>query len=140
MARILCATRGGEASYRTQDAASKLAAERGAELLFLYVVDVEFLNNTARAVRPDIVEAEMARLGEFLLEMARERASKQGVIADAILRHGSLREELATAAIEHQVDSIVLGRPVDASAFSLEELEAFGAGVEARTGIQVLIL
>jgi nucleotide-binding universal stress UspA family protein len=140
MAKILCATRGGAASYRAQDAASRLARERGDELLFLYVVNIEFLDKTARAVRPDIVEAEMERLGEFLLEMARERAAEQGVSADAILRHGVLPEELAEVAREHQVDSIVLGKPVEGSVYSLEELESFAADIEARTGSQVLIL
>jgi nucleotide-binding universal stress UspA family protein len=140
MAKILCATRGGEASYRTQDAASRLAGERGGELMFLYVVNIEFLDKTARAVRPDVVEAEMERLGEFLLEMARERAAKQGVNADVILRHGTLAGELAAVANEHQVDSIVLGRPAEGGDYSLEELEALAVGIEAKTGSEVLIL
>ena len=140
MARILCATRGGEASYRAQDAAARMAAEHGDELLFLYVVNIEFLDKTARAVRPDIVEAEMAKLGEFLLEMARERAAEQGVSADVVLRHGVLPEELADVAKELQVDSIVLGRPAEGSVYSLEELGAFAAAVGDVTGCQVLII
>ena len=43
MKKILCATRGGEASLRTQDAVIAMAQETGATILFLYVVDVEFL-------------------------------------------------------------------------------------------------
>ena len=74
MAKILCATRGGAASYRAQDTAIRLAKDRGDELFFLYVANIGFLDKTARAVRPDMVEAEMVKLGEFLLEMARERA------------------------------------------------------------------
>ncbi|HIQ01546.1 MAG TPA: hypothetical protein EYH30_05385, partial [Anaerolineales bacterium] len=46
MGKILCATRGGEASYRTQDAAIALARERGDSLIFLYVVDTHFLDRT----------------------------------------------------------------------------------------------
>ena len=140
MAKILCATRGGAASYRAQDGVIRLAADRRDELLFLYVVNIGFLDKTARAVRPDIVEAEMERLGEFLLEMARERAAKQGIQANLILRHGELTEELATAASEYQVDTIVLGKPAEGSVYSLEELESFATGLEAKTGKQVLIL
>jgi nucleotide-binding universal stress UspA family protein len=140
MAKILCATRGGAASYRAQDAASRLAGERGDELLFLYVVNIEFLDKTARAVRPDVVEAEMEKLGEFLLEMARERAAEQGVSADVVLRHGVLPEELAAVASEHQVDNIVLGKPAEGSVYSLEELESFAAELEASTGIETVIL
>jgi nucleotide-binding universal stress UspA family protein len=140
MAKILCATRGGAPSYRVQDAASKLAGERGDQLLFLYVVNIEFLDKTARAVRPDVVEAEMEKLGTFLLEMARERAAEQGVSADLVLRHGVLPDELAAVAIEHEVDSIVLGRPAEGGLYSLEELDSLAAAIEAKTGIETLVL
>jgi nucleotide-binding universal stress UspA family protein len=140
MARILCATRGGASSYRAQDGAIRLAGELGGELIFLYVVNIGFLDTTARAVRPDVVEAEMEKLGEFLLEMARERAAGQGVRADTILRHGVLPEELPAAASEHDIDIIVLGKPAEGGVYSLEELEAFAAGIEAKTGSQVLVL
>lgn len=140
MASILCATRGGAASYRTQDEAISLAAKRGDELWFLYVVNIGFLDKTARAVRPHVVEAEMERLGEFLLEMARERAAKQGVQAGVLLRHGELAEELVAVASEYEIDTLVLGKPVEGSVYSLEELESFAAGLEARTGVEVLVL
>ena len=82
----------------------------------------------------------MERLGEFLLEMARERAARQGIDADLVLRHGVLTDELAAAASEYQVETIVLGRPAEGSVYSLEELEAFAAELEAKTGSKVLIL
>jgi hypothetical protein len=47
--RILCATRGGEASHRAQNAAIKLAKERDDTLLFLYAADPEFLDKMAEA-------------------------------------------------------------------------------------------
>lgn len=52
MGKILCATRGGEASRHAQDAAIALTQERGEELVFLHVVDVEFLNRIAHVVQP----------------------------------------------------------------------------------------
>jgi nucleotide-binding universal stress UspA family protein len=117
-----------------------LARERGDDLLFLYVVNIEFLDRTARAVRPDIVEAEMEKLGQFLLEMARERAAELGVSADVILRHGVLPEELAAVAIEYHVDTIVLGKPAEGSFYSLEELQSLAAQLEANTDSKVRIL
>jgi nucleotide-binding universal stress UspA family protein len=141
MGKILCATRGGEASYRTQDAAIALARERGDELLFLYVVDIGFLARTARAVRPDVVSAEMEKMGEFLLAIAQERAQKQGVGAEYVLRHGDLRQELIAAAREPDVALVVLGKPAgEESAFALAGLEAFAAEIEAQTGVQARIL
>jgi nucleotide-binding universal stress UspA family protein len=141
MGKILCATRGGEASYHTQDAAIALAQEQEDELLFLYVVDVDFLDKTARAVRPDVVTAEMEKMGEFLLLMAQERAQKQGVAATYVLRHGALRQELVAAAREEGVDLVVLGKPAGtSSAFVPTDLEAFAAEIEAQTGIKARII
>lgn len=141
MRTILCATRGGEASYRTQDAAIVLAQERGDELLFLFVVDTHFLDKTERAVRPGVVTAEMEKMGEFLLAMAQERAQKQGVEAKLITRKGDVREQIKAAAVEEGVDLVVLGRPADeTSRFKLESLQAFAAEIEQETGIPAVIL
>jgi nucleotide-binding universal stress UspA family protein len=141
MGKVLCAIRGGEASYRTQDAAIALAKERGDQLLFLYVVDIAFISKTARAVRPDVVRAEMDRMGEFLLDLAQERARSQGISPELILRSGDLRQELKAATRELGVDVVVLGRPGgEASAFSPEELQAFADEIEAETQARVQIL
>ena len=141
MGTILCATRGGEASYRAQDAAIALAKERGDELLFIYVVDIGFLQKTERAVRPDVVKAEMEKMGEFLLIMAQERAQKQGVEARYALCHGDLRDELKAAACEEAVDLVVLGQPAGPeSAFALADLEACAAEIEAETGVKACII
>jgi nucleotide-binding universal stress UspA family protein len=141
MGKILCATRGGEASYRTQDAAIALAKERGDELVFLYVVDIRFLDKTARAVRPDVVTAEMVKMGEFLLAIAQERAEIQGVCADCIMRSGDLRQELTGCARELDVALAVLGKPAgEESAFALEGLQGFATKIEAETGVEARII
>lgn len=140
MGRILCATRGGEASYRTQDAAIALAKERGDTLLFLYVVDLHFLDKIAGSGVVG-VEREMNRMGQFLLLMAQERAAEQGVAAEMISRKGRLQEELKNAAGEEGVSLIVLGRPADAeSVFELADLETFAAEIEAETGVEAHIV
>lgn len=141
MKKILCATRGGEASRRTQDAVIAMAREAGANILFLYVVDVEFLRLTARGVRPDVVVTEMERMGEFLLAMACERAAAQGVEAETCLRHGPLVQALESAAREEGVDAIAFGRPAGVdSSFSLADLEQLTAKIEEDTGIKTYIL
>lgn len=140
MGRILCATRGGEDSYRTQDAAVALARERGLEILYLYVVDLGFLEHTSRAVREDVVGVEMQKLGEFLLEIARERAGSQGVKAETVVRRGDLREELKRTACEYGVNIVVLGRPTEGGLYSQSEVEAFASELESETGIQAIVL
>lgn len=141
MKKILCATRGGEASRRTQDVVIAMAKKEGATILFLYVVDVEFLKVTARGVRLDVVTTEMERMGEFLLAIACERAAAQGVKAEMCLRHGSLLEALESAAREEGVDAVAFGRPAGPeSSFSLADLERFAAQIEEDTGIKTHIL
>jgi hypothetical protein len=141
MKKILCATRGGEASLRTQDAVIAMAKETGATVLFLYVVDVEFLKLTARGVRYDVVNAEMEHMGEFLLAMACERAAAQGVKAESCLQHGPLIEALESAVYTEGADAIAFGRPVGPdSSFSLSDLEEMTAKLEADTGVKTYIL
>lgn len=141
MKKILCATRGGEASRRTQDAVIAMAKEEGASVLFLYVVDVEFLKLTARGVRPDVVTTELEHMGEFLLAMACERAAAQGVEAETCLRHGPLIEALESAAREEGADAIAFGRPAGSeSSFSLVDLQNLAAKIEEDTGIRTYIL
>ncbi len=141
MKKILCATRGGAASQRMQDAVIAMAQEEGATILFLYVVDVEFLRLTARGVRHDVVATELEHMGEFLLEMACERAAAQGVVAESCLRHGPLVEALESAAREEGADAVAFGRPAGPeSSFSLTDLEALTAQIEEDTGIRTYIL
>jgi hypothetical protein len=141
MQRILCATRGGEASRRTQDAVIAMAKQEGASILFLFVVDVEFLRLTARGVRPDVVLAEMEHMGDFLLAMACERAEAQGVEAEACLRHGPLINALESAAVDEDVDAVAFGRPAGPdSTFSLADLESLCQRIEKDTGVKTYIV
>lgn len=140
MGKILCATRGGEASHRTQDAAIALAKQGKDELIFLFVADVSFLNQTAAPLVVN-VETRLARMGRFQLAMAQERAARQGVTAQAIVRQGKLRAELVAVAKDLEVNLIVLGRPLDREAiFDEIALQAFATGLETVTGAEVRIL
>jgi nucleotide-binding universal stress UspA family protein len=143
MAKILCPTRGGEGSYRTQDAAIAMAKERGDDLVFLYVVDLDFLNRTERAVRPDVVGQEMRRMGEFLLSIAQERAQKQGVEASYILREGEVQAEIKAAAVEEGATLVVLGQAEEddpTCKFEPEKLFKFAEDIEAETGIEARVI
>lgn len=139
MGKILCATRGGEQSYRTQDAAIALAKERGDTLLFLYVVDLHFLDRIAGAGVVD-TEQELTKMGRFLLLMAKERAAGRDVEAETTIREGRLREELKNAAREERPSLVVLGRPGEESVFELADLQAFAAGIEKETGVETRII
>jgi nucleotide-binding universal stress UspA family protein len=140
MRRILCATRGGEDSQPTQQAAIALAKEHGDELIFLYVADVSFLDDIAAAVVVD-VESELEGMGRFQLLLAREQAAEQGVEAKIAICHGHLREELIRAVRNLQAGVVILGRPQQGTAvFDETDLQDFAAEVAEKTGAEVLIL
>ena len=141
MGKILCPTRGGEDSHRTQDAAIALAIEEDKPLVFLYVLDTHFLDRTRRAVRPDVVRQEMARMGEFLLAMAQERAKVRGIQAEVRIRYGEVCDEVKAAVEEEGAQLVILGRPVGAECrFQIPGLETFAAQIEAETGAKTQIV
>ena len=140
MGKILCATRGGEASYPTQDAVIALAKERGDELVFLFVADISFLNQTAAPLVVD-VESRLEKLGRFQLVMAQERATAQGMVAQAIVRQGQLRAELVAVAKEIGATLIVMGRSLGSdAAFEDAALQVFAADLQTETSVEVRIL
>jgi nucleotide-binding universal stress UspA family protein len=138
--KILCATRGGEASRATEDGAIALAQERGDDLVFLFVADASFLNQTAAPLVVD-VESRLVKMGRFQLTMARERAVAGDVNAEVLVRKGRLQAELIAAARKLGADLIVLGHPVNRGAvFDEVALEAFASVLQAQTGAEVRIL
>lgn len=140
MGRILCATRGGEDSQRTQQAAIALAKERGDELVFLYVADTSFLSQIAAPVVVD-VEAELDQMGRFQLAIAQEQAAEQGVEAQVSIRHGQLRTQLGLAARELGATLIILGHPRGRMAvFDEADLQLLAADLALQTGAEVRVL
>ncbi|MGD2176211.1 MAG: universal stress protein [Anaerolineae bacterium] len=144
MGRILCATRGGEPSHRTQDEAIELAKERDDTLLFLYVVDPEFLGRMAEANVLN-TEQELARVGRRLLLLATDRTADQGVAAETIIRTGEMREEVKDTAHKEVVSSGRSARRAGAAAgeesvFELADLEAIAGEIEDGVGVETRII
>lgn len=141
MGKILCATRGGEASFRTQDAAIARAKATSEELLFIYIYDMEFLAYAKYTLRSDVVSEEMDRMADFLMTMAVERAEKEGVQARYTIRHGNFYKELVSVVKESPTSLVILGRPgEEESHFELEHLQELARNLEKETGVPVCIL
>jgi nucleotide-binding universal stress UspA family protein len=140
MGLILCATRGGEASYRTQQAAIALAKERGDKIVFLYIIDLHFLDKIAAPIVVD-VESELEQMGQFFLLMAKERAIEQGIEVYTITRKGAVREEIIKATREEGATLVVLGRPAgETSTFQAASLQAFAEEIERQTGAETMLV
>ena len=140
MRRILTPTRGGEASLPNQDRAIQIAKENDAELFFLYVADVSFLDRLASPVLVDM-EAELSEMGEFVLAIAQERAAKQGVVAQALVYSGVFGEALTAAIEEHEIDTLILGSPQEKTGLTTREyLTDLSEELGERFDLEILLL
>lgn len=140
MTTILFPTRGGEASYANQDRVIALAREEDARLIFMYVSDVRFISRTALPILVDM-EEELEEMGEFLMAMAQERAAKQDVEAEIVVRRGVFREALKEVILEQGVDVVALGSsPETAGATTERYRREVIEELVKETGIEVLVL
>jgi nucleotide-binding universal stress UspA family protein len=140
MSVVLCATRGGEASIRTQERAIEIARERGEKLVFIFVADTRFLEHYT-APRVPAMEEEMIKMGEFLLLMAKERAEKAGIEVDYTVRAGQFKAVLIEAAKEYEASLVVLGRPADNNITTIDYLEnQLGPAIREGTDAETLVV
>jgi nucleotide-binding universal stress UspA family protein len=140
MKKILTPTRGGEASQPNQDRAIQIAKEEHAELFFLYITDVSFLDRLASPVLIDM-EAELSEMGEFVLAIAQERAQKQGVEAQALVRSGVFSEVIASVIEEQAIDTLILGSPEEETGITTREyLTNLSEELGERFDLEILLL
>lgn len=142
MGPIVCATRGGEASRRTQERAIALARERRDPLIFLFVADTRFArpaNQTLAAALAD----ELEQLGRSLLCIAQARAREQGITAEMALRQGPVRPTIEDFLREVNASTLVIGAPRTGSttpAFAPGEIPQFARDIHRTTGIEVVVV
>ena len=138
---LLCPTRGGRASYPNQDRAIAIAKEREADILFLYVSNIQFLGLTALPVVVDI-ETELEEMGEFMLAMAQERAEKAGVRADILVKSGVFREVLQEVIEERpMITAVVLGSSAKGSGHTTREFVLdLAAQMSRKTGVEFTVM
>jgi nucleotide-binding universal stress UspA family protein len=148
MGAIVCATRGGRASRATQEQAISLAKERGAELVFLCIVDPSFAGPMDEALTCALND-ELKRLGRSMLCIAQERAQQQGIDAQTMVRSGPVTEGIEAALREFDADTLVIGGPgagtprVDAvtrEAFGSEDVNRLAETVRQSTGVEVVVV
>lgn len=110
MPGIVCAIRGGPDSQPTIEKAISLAGETKLKLHFLYVVNFDFLARTESS-RTSFFSDDLDQMGEFILLTAQEKAKEENVVAEGVVRHGQVSEEIVGLATDIQADYVVLGLP-----------------------------
>jgi nucleotide-binding universal stress UspA family protein len=142
MGPIVCATRGGESSRRTQEQAVALAQEREAELVFLAVFDPCCAGDVGEPLA-EAVEKEQRWLGRALLGAAQVRARRQGIDAAAVVLCGPILETIEGYLLEVNASALVLGEPkVDSAlaAFHPSRVSHFAEQVRLDTEVEVIVV
>ena len=142
MKPIVCATRGGQASRRTQERAIELAKERGAELIFICVVDPTFTGPADEQLE-EALSDELKRLGGSLLYIAKSRAQRQGVPAETVVQCGSVWDDIPAFLEEVDAEALVIGVPQEDTpleAFGSESVREFLEKLKEETDVEIIIV
>lgn len=140
MTTILCPTRGGKESHPNQDFAINLAKERGADLLFMYVSNIQLIGRSARPIVVDI-EEELDELGDFLLSMAQERAEKSGIPAKVAVRRGNFSKVLREVIVENKITTVVLGSSrKETGIVTYEHLQELSRELSGELGVEFIVV
>lgn len=139
MSGIVCAIRGGPASQPTIEHAITLSKETELPLYFIYVVNLDFLTHT-QSSRTHTIDKDLHHLGEFILLTAQSKAEEEGVLAEGIVRHGTVGEEIISVSKELEANYVILGIPQgvhDDDHFSQERFNEFIRRIEEESNAQV---
>ena len=141
MSGIVCAIRGGPDSQATIAQAIALAQQTDLPLHFLHVVNRDFLSRISSS-RFHTILAQMRQMGEFILSVAQDSATQQGITAQGAVRHGNVREEIINLCHELPAEYLVLGQPDvqrHVSVFTQVLLTKFIARTEKETGAKAVL-
>ena len=141
MRPIVCATRGGEVSRRTQERAVVLAQERETELIFLYIVDPSFGGPMNEALAAALAD-ELRRLGKSLLSIAQARALQQGVTARTVVLNGAAWQKIAEYVRRVNASGLVIGAPRNNAAprkFN-SDVQQLAEALHETTGVEVVVV
>jgi len=142
MGPIVCATRGSEASRRTQERAIALAQEQKTTLIFLYIVDPTFIK-PANKTLTDVVMDELEQLGRGLLCLAQSRAREQGLQANIAILRGVIQPTMENFLREVKASTVIIGAPQRSSAapvFNSDAITRLVQQIHDTTGAEVIIV
>ena len=140
MPGIVCAIRGGPNSQPTINKAISLSQEKGQQIFFLYVANLDFLVHTESG-RTQLFYEQLDQMGEFILLTAQEKAKTKNVSAEGVIKHGQVREEIIALAKEVEANYVVLGVPQgseESNVFAEGMISEYGKRIEEETGAQVI--
>lgn len=138
---VVCATRGGEGSRAVQLAAIDQARAAGNPLVFLYVVNLETMDEIENGMEA-AVRQELLWLGKAILQVAGARARQKGLNARLEVRVGNVLDEICRFLGETQASLLLLGGPraTTTTIFGDDPVERFATSIQETAGVPVMIV
>ncbi len=142
--KIVCGVTASAHSQKAAMEAARLARKDGAELVYVYVVDVTFLEGGRTvSLTEDVVAGSLEKLGEHILELAGQIAAAQGVKPRQIVARGTVLDVLKQIVVEEKADLLALGhekRTLFEKALFKGNAEDHVKELRAQTGTEVKII
>ncbi len=142
--KIVCGVTASAHSQKAALESARLARQDGAELIYVYVVDVTFLEGGRTvSLTEDVVAGSLEQMGEHILELAGQIAATQGVKPRKIVARGTVLDVLKQIVVEEKADLLVLGhekRTFFEKALFKGDVEDHVKELRAQTGTEVKII
>ena len=108
--KIVCGVTASAHSQKAALEAAHLARQDGAELVYVYAVDLEFLaSGRMGSLSQDVIGTSLEALGRHILDYAEQIAAAEGVKPRKIVRRGKVLDVLRQVMSEETADLLVLG-------------------------------
>ena len=137
--KVVCMVRGGEAGRSTQEQAIAYAKKAERQLVFLQIINIDRLSlNGEEKILPTLTE--LTWLARINLSLARQRAARHGVKAEAAIKIGPIFESVVAYLKENQVERLFLGLPREDHEdyhFRLEQVNEFAGRISQATKVTV---
>lgn len=142
--KIVCGVTASAHSQKAALVAARLAKESGAELIYVYAVDLTFLagGNTG-CLSTDVVRKSLEDMGVQIMESADKIAASQDMESKKVLKEGPVLDVLKEIIMEEKADLLVLGHEERTSfekALFKGDAEEHARELQARTGAEIIII
>ena len=142
--KIVCGVTASAHSQKAALEAAKLSKQHGAQLIYVYVVDLAFLKGgKLGSLSQDVIAQSIEKLGRQIVDLAEQIAASEGVKTEKMVRRGTVLEVLGQVMSEQKADLLVLGHEER----TFFEKHLFEGSVEdhiqelkARTGAEVTVI
>jgi nucleotide-binding universal stress UspA family protein len=142
--KIVCGVTASAHSQKAALEAARLARQDGAELVYVYAVDLEFLaRGRMGSLSQDVIGTSLEALGGHILDYAVQIAAALRVKPKKIVRRGHVLDVLRQVMSEEKADLLVLGhekRTFFEKHLVKGDVEDHVQELKTRTGAEVKII